>query len=68
MGVAVMTKQELLKYLTDCKELKLTLYNLERERDRLYGYMNSLGIVIYLSILHPRSTLPQGMMARSLIM
>jgi len=38
-----MTKQELLKYLTDCKDLELTLYNLQSERDRLYGYMNSLG-------------------------
>ena len=38
-----MEKKDLLKYLTDCKELELTIYNLQREQEMLYGQINALG-------------------------
>ena len=38
-----MTKNELLDYLTDCKDLELTLYNLEREKKWLLGMMSMFG-------------------------
>ena len=40
-----MTKKELLKYLTDCKELELTLYNMEKEQEILKRNMSQLGNV-----------------------
>ena len=39
-----MEKKDLLKYLTDCKELELTIYNLQREQDKLNESTCSLGI------------------------
>lgn len=38
-----MTKAELLKYLSDCKDLEMNVYNLENEKNSLHRLMNSLG-------------------------